>query len=680
MAGLRVGGAESGAMTIHDEPNIGVLVDQGEDGSDDLMVAVQLANDNSWRSDDIEMPDATNPIPQVDGSLSSAEVDVPLAPHALQASTGIMLPGEEHSPEYSPLSDFSMASDDELTESEQERATTPQSEHDIDNLDKYAFNFNCGAYNHRVPQRFATGITLNVARVNYHTILAQYRQNLDAAGKTEVVPPLIPLHNESTLSSLGTECVWVGMLPSQAIGPSNSCAQPSADVDTNGKVNLDETPKKSFARKKGVVGSIKSLSEQDLMIAPFDANALRVVAKKSNEAIKHLYLYALVDPDSSSKLCQGYKVAMGDVYFFREFRDDSAMSFKLRRSATMELIKTMIFPALASPIASNFSGQVQDHTDTAMDLSTFQVDASETENEVDFVRRGRSSSPSPMPRDNVIPGNQVTPTKSARKAKKPVDSITLAMMKCISKAGGPRSSCSENEADGSEDLTGSIDDTNATLNQSVVIYEKDGIYDAMDTDDGVDNKTPVVTADGKINLDQQGRANHPIATGDSDRESYRNGLIEKFSHHQSGKAVSFQDSGGQLLDKRSEPLQPGVATSSIEESVYGHVNSTALKNKGRQEKIVKIAEKVKKVVNRLAADEDLAGLDQALVVLQSLEKGIRPPETSVLGLCLNVPPEECAGSRIDIGKLLVRPTCKLFLVRHIIGKSYKVPRLTSFLF
>lgn len=311
--------------------------DSVQQGNDELVSAAQLFKDDSWRSGDIEMDDATDNMGN---------------------------DGTDFSEPSSPLTNLDSDNDNDESEAG-ERATTPQSEVGIDTLDKYAFNFKRVAYNHGVPQDLTRGSRLNVAKVTSQITLAQYRQKLQETGE-EKCPPLIPTQyeREDTFYWGSSCCIWVGMLPSQASHRQGSVlpAQSSADTGAHGNNILDDTKKKPTKKKARTYASVRDLAEDNITVVPCDAKALRVVAKKSNKATKNWCLYALVT-DGSPRLCQGYKVSMDDVYFFKEFRDDLAKSFMSRKHATHELIRMKIFPTFPSPAPTDPSVGSQADTD-----------------------------------------------------------------------------------------------------------------------------------------------------------------------------------------------------------------------------------------------------------------------------------------------------------------------------
>lgn len=524
MARVHFSPALAPEMPIQDKPDHESIRAEAsvQQFSDELVLAAQLANDNSWRSDDIEMADAT--------ANDGTDISEPL----------------------SPLTELN--SDDDIGESEsepEERAMTPQSEVGIDKLDKYAFNFKRGAYNHRVPQHLTTGSRLNVAKVTSQPTLAQYRQKLHETGEEEKCPPLIPMQVERAEIYWGPlDCIWVGMLPSQASHRQGSVLpiQSSADIGAYGNNVLSDTKKKPTKKKAPTYASVRDLAENDITVVPFDAKALRVVAKKSNKATKTWCLYALVVDSSRIGLCQGYKVSMDDVYFFKGFRDDLAKSFMPRKQATQELIRMKIFPTLPSPAPTGPSVGGQVDIDAVVTAPT---------------SLGRSGATVKI-EDNYI---------------------ATAMLKCISEAGAS---------------------LNSGLEQSHVKDQGGlpGPIDGISTMDPID----VDTESDRGKSDHAMAATEPIVDDPAVLESHKG------------------DDDGQSIEE-GNGLEPEELTKEI-----------------------------MKIMNRFAATQDLTSLDQALIMLKSLEDGRQPSRSSVLGLYLNVPVEGDTKSRIDMEKLLVSLT------------------------
>lgn len=613
--------------------------DAVQDNNDEYMVAEQLANDNSWRSGDIEMADVTDAVPDTGSSLFSSGLTSRKS-HQLVEDPAPESPSGSRSMTSPPLSEFDTEPGDDIGDSRsqrEERATTPQSENGIEILDKYAFNFNRGAYNHRVPQRFTGGMNLKVARLYPHSItLAQHRQKLDETGEREVCPSLIPVPNEiGPRSQSDVECVWVGMLPSQTSTQHSGAkiAQLPVDAAFQEADISDNIPKKPVRKKAPVSGSILHLTEDDMTVAPFDPNALRVVAKKSNKATKNWYLYALVNPSPRTELCEGYKIGMDDVYFFKQFRDDQAKTFMPRKHATQEQIKAKIFSPLSIPTFSG-SPRLLDNTSTVPNTAATQAKTGETNGGLGLVHQAR-------PWD---------------------DPITSAMMQYISQTGGPKNSSLEDNMERCEDKD--LDGTGVDLESS------SGLAFATGEQDGHDDQiypSPMTAAT------------------EAARGSYQNEMIEelkdehvKFSKlKQRIKFIMFQDTESQHLDKYGAPIQFDDAGSAVVHDGDGDYHLPRGRNMMKE--AARLTEQITEVINRLAAREDVAGLDQALTVLKSLEHGRRSSGASVLGLYLNVPAEGDTESRIDVKELWVSQTLVTIHCQNI-SVSCRCSKLTTFLY
>lgn len=685
------------------EPDTRIVGTQAsvDDGNEEHMVAAQLANDNSWRSGDIDMVDATDMVSETGSSLSSSslssgELDRLIETHAPEILSGSLELNEAPSPGDSSIDPYGETSDDD--DEPEQRAATPQSESGIDMLDKFAFNFNRDAYNHRVPRHLTTGITLNVGMIHAQTSLAQHRQKLDETGEKEVCPSLAPLKNEMGPPSWSSvQCVWVGMLPSQASSQRSSAtsAPSSAGADSHGKDSSANTAKKSRKKKTQLNASIMDLGENSMTVVPFDRNALRVVGKKSNKVTKTWSLYALVNPSPRSKLCQGYRISMDDVYFFKDVRDDLAKTNRLRKQATQRQIRSKIFPTFPSPDTLDSPGScAHNNTDSTITEALIQP-------KVDKVTEGlglscqapsfNPSTPQDIESDKHIVGLSTTyqPLDGLKKtyssaynttiktAKMSGDPITSAMMVRIYEAQGLLDNCSEDGMEGKEKLTVPTKGVSLILAEADMEYRESSDYDNMDLDVEAGNDPTLVTGGQGSNDDYQGYSEHSSAADDSSWDCYRKNLVDMFNDHsanphlksraQDGKAlipensksVLFQDSDGQILDKYGERLQAGLSGSAIAEDHYRDDNGDVSNKTNVVEEASKLSIKIMKVVNRLTTNADIAGLGQALTVLKSLEHGIRPSAFSVLGLYLNIPPEGDSRLCIDVEDLLVRTTLVL---------------------
>lgn len=245
--------------------------------------------------------------------------------------------------------------DIEMVDILEESPAPSDSEEGIDMLDKYAFNFDRDAYNHHVPLRFTNGSTLYVGRLHPQTTnLAQHYEDAEAKDEADACPPLIP-HELEVMSKdrKAIQCVWVGMLPGDEKRSKSApvTIQPQAQPTVD-EAQVDGSAKRK-ASKKGKKGTrIIDLIPGEMNIISYDPNALRVVAKKSKKITQKWYLYALINPDPVTKLCQGWRVGSDEVFYFKAFRGDEAKSYQPRKRITQEKVAMVIFPSEPKPSAA----------------------------------------------------------------------------------------------------------------------------------------------------------------------------------------------------------------------------------------------------------------------------------------------------------------------------------------
>lgn len=662
MAYLHRGPAFGPDRTPENEPDTGIVgaqdaaQDAAQDNDDENTGEEQLANNNSWWSSDTVMADATDAVADTGSSLLDSSLTYHELPQLTESPAPENLP-RGRSIASSPLSELGTEWDSDIGNGQsqvEERATTPQSEGGIITLDNYAFNFNCDAYNHRVPRHFTTGITLNVERLHPHRItLAQHCQKLDKTGERIVCPPLIPVQNEiSPQYESSVKCIWVGMLPSQTSSQDSdaTAVRIAVDSDCLETDTLDGTWKKSTGKKAAFRGSILNLTEDNMRAVPFDSDALRVVAKKSTTATEYWYLYAVIKPSPLTNLCQGYKVSMGDVYFFKEFRDDQATSFMHRKYATKERIRARKFSPLPLSVFAGPAG-LPDSTSTINTTPRSSRKNDEVNDDLETVHQARSSSLSPRDTDTdkSVPTSSVTLLSPQSLAK------TTPRLTTISKADNNTRHCITSATRQYIDQgTGPSD---AEFEDHMECCQ-DEDHEGMDLDlESSSDLESMITEQG--GHDEQ-RCPSPIfAVKDAARNKYRNKTIKKFQDNQDqvsklqkkNKSVAFQDTKVQYLDKPGARIKPGNTDSAVVHDGDGHRRSP--KGENSPNEAAKLSKQITKAVSRLAAEQDIARLDHALTIVKSLEQARRPCRASVLGLYLNVPAEGDVNSRIDIAELWV---------------------------
>ncbi|ROV99637.1 hypothetical protein VSDG_03075 [Cytospora chrysosperma] len=222
-----------------------------------------------------------------------------------------------------------------------------------DILDKYAFDLDGKAYDHQVPQPLTNTTFLYVGRLHPQNVtLTEHCQEAEANDEIDICPSLIPHENELDPGTKtwdgrkAIECVWVGMLPGwKTQKPISVIDQPEqTETDPVDEAQVDGSAEKKGGPKKAKKAlRIIDLAPKNMNSIPYDPTALRVVAKRSARVTKNWFLYALLNPDPSTKLCQGWRVRIDEVFFFKAFRGDEVTGYLLRKQATQDKIRKIIF-------------------------------------------------------------------------------------------------------------------------------------------------------------------------------------------------------------------------------------------------------------------------------------------------------------------------------------------------
>lgn len=483
----------------------------------------------------------------------------------------------------------------ETYEVREKRASPSQSHNGVSSLDKYAFNFDRDAYNHQVPRRLTVGIALNVGKLDGKTSLAQHYEEAATKGQANVCPPLLPLSQEIPKpSSKNSVCIWVGMLPSTGQMTQDNPILLQAPIESGGEGN-SRTPAKKRARGST---SIVDLSEEEMNIVPFDPNALRVVAKKSDKITKAWVLYALISPNTSDKICQGFRVEFEKVYFFKAFRDDEAKGFQSRKLAMKEKIKAKIFPALSPPDVGQFPATAP------------TVKYQQAVNAASSVHKHCPSRQMKRSARHALPDR---PAKRLLAIEHHSDTLgALVNQKLTTNSATTRvyalanGKLNDNGSRSKSVLRADHSPTHALDNEELM---EDLDFDTMDLDEASSKKT--TKGKGQV------------------------------------KSVMFWDEGGQTLDNsrvvRPSSLQrDGVVADDDEKDSPWLVN---------QQKAANLAKDITKMANKLADQTDIAALRQGLTMLSCLQHRQGPTKASALGLYLNVPTNEDLDPKICLHKL-----------------------------
>lgn len=668
--------------------NLGSPIEPG--GGDDHAQR-QSTNTDSQHSSDTEMHDVVDVV-RNSGSPQRDELEIGLSSEEISSLS-------ESDNESSIHSDQEMI---DISGKPDEYTGPPQPDLGIPMLDRYAFNFNCVAYDCRVPREFTIGITLNVSRINTPTVsLAQHRTDAEETGEMDTCPPLLPLKEETNAQSTKPiECVWVGMLPSQTVANQGSSSLIPSFPVVDGLENkvVRETSRKS-PKKKVKNASIMDLTEDNMSIIPFDPNALRVVAKKSGKCTKSWYVYALVNPNPYTRLCEGYKVGLDDVYFFRAFRSDDAKTFMPRKHATQDKIKAMIFPSLPAPagafslpgpstrVGINAGADEQTRLppsvkNNAMEnlQSPYKPNSLHTYPGQAAGRDKLADDPITIAQSDKHSTKQITQASASQRAnttksqEKGYNHVEAAMMKEIIKAGGLIDLDDQTTTGCSEGLVSNIggDSSPTDTNKELRDVEAMELSDA-DSSSKSHESTPASNSDqGNAVEEDREYPEHAVAADDPDWDIYRNDLISQFHDHEisdtemngagaskapksKGKAVHFQCENGQVVDNHGKVATADNTDSSSSHGYDGDDEDDIESDSVVRRQAADLAKKMTQMANHLAADMDISTLRQGLAMLTCLKTRKRAAQTSALGLYLNVPTDEDVNQDINMDELFVSP-------------------------
>ncbi|KAJ4397715.1 hypothetical protein N0V93_001950 [Gnomoniopsis smithogilvyi] len=523
----------------------------------------------------------------------------PKSLHALSQSARLLagLKDEGHQKEYektpTPYPSLASATSDSEKEdendSEQDKlrggsrgcATTPQSGN-TNISQKYAFNFAGEAYNHNVPYELTNGITIHVGSLApMTTTLKQRREEVH----NDAVPPLIPRTNEFQKGPKTVECVWIGMLPSAA-----TLLRIPSQVSQSGEDASGEGSSKKPARKRvRKTKSVFNMREDEIQPIKFDQNALRVVAKTSGKVTKDTHIYALLHPSHADGL-QGFKVGFDDVYYFSKFRDDKTKSFLPRKQATIARIRASTFsnPALAA---------LQSPRSAAGESSNKALNTIAAESPVSSLSTMATPTPPPL--------NPASQTPEA-----PTDEVALSIL------SSSRTTPQHKE----KEKAGSI-----SLNKRKA---QDPAVDSLMNQKGEARKK--ARAGGGYVSPCDSEICETVEYHSQDAPAHRAEYNEKSPMEPT--TVSLRGPRGQIMGKNSKVAQ----------STNTNRNGDKGGDEDQNPRISKmesdiLAKKIKEMANKLAAKEDVAGLQQVLAMLRCIQNRSGPPKTSALGVYLNVP-------------------------------------------
>lgn len=273
-------------------------------------------------------------------------IQVPLKADSLKVATKNKEPQGMISSEADPESDVEMI---DLVEG----VCPPPKAKEEDMFDKYAFDLEGKAYDHHIPQPLTNTTFLYIGRLHPQTAnLMEHCQEAEAKDEIDICPPLTPHKNELNPETKtwdgrkAIECVWVGMLPGWKIQKKTASVvaqHQQMEASPVDEAQVDGSAEKKVPKKAKPALRIVDLTPENMSSIPYDPTALRVVAKRSTKVTKNWFLYALLNPDPATKLCQGWRVKIDEVFYFKAFRGDEDTGYLLRKQATQEKIRALIF-------------------------------------------------------------------------------------------------------------------------------------------------------------------------------------------------------------------------------------------------------------------------------------------------------------------------------------------------
>lgn len=589
---------------------------------------------------------------------------------------------------YLSLDSKTSGSDDEEEEDsdQDEVQQVVTSEDELDKMDKYAFNFAREAYDHHVPQQLTNGITFHVnSLAPLTTTLKQRRDEVN----NDVAPTLLPQPNELQKGSKTVECVWVGMLPSPpaVLQIQSRLDQPNEEAGTEG--DSKKSPRKRSLKKTLTVSGIR---DDEIKVIAFDQEALRVVAKKSDKITKDIHIYALVQPYYTSKL-QGFKVGFDDVFYFQEFRDDNAVSIMRRKQATIAKIKASVFRGVAHAVSQSpaptaeLSMKQPLHALAALSLlSSLTSMASPTPPPGNLytpkthvtrpsrkMSKGetiyRASSLSQLTSNKEATAEERTESRK-RKAQDPLFDVLLNQReeaRKTARADGYYVPGSDSEIQ--ESVEGDDQKSLAHHSQDCDI-SMGSVSDYSDDADELVGHGSSTSHDVRLDMscqnddDDEGFPEHAVRRHDPSFLNHTNDLIDNVAFEKStaGKApqkVFSRLQSGQVIEMHGKAVSTANTDSDEHDSDYEGQSSRV-----HSRKSAGLANKIKSIAHKLATDQDVVGLQQALTMIDCIRHRHGPPKTSALGLHFNVsnsdviPIDDCAEQLRQLRVSIDDPTLK----------------------
>ncbi|KAG6368341.1 hypothetical protein INS49_002546 [Diaporthe citri] len=511
-----------------------------------------------------------------------------------------------------------------------ESRISAESEDDLDRADKYAFSYGGQAYDHRVPQHLTGGTILFANKVTQGITILQHLESAEG----NVCPKLIPHDQEMRKTFKAVECIWVGMLPkpqSSHEHAASTSAQPESRADAASPAAQDggddaaepqldgtsKAPKKVQKRVKKCQPII-DLEDDQLEIVPHAPNALRVVAKKQTKTLKTWHLYALTTSENNSKLCQGWKVQSDEVFFFKAFRDDTAPGAMKRKQASDVKIKAVIFPPHATPALVPQSPPPDER-------SASHVSAPAT----------------------PTPGGLPSPKPSGGKGKagRTMRDVTA---KATSKAGDVLGQ----DGDDAGSPVGSVeDDSGPEADNQLTAGQGPKEVSTARLETTQPERNGAVYDDG----DEDAYPEHAVSATSDSYKNFLDEMVREFSGIESivakrgekRKRVAFETGCDEVANTRRKTGD--LSRSNVD--ARGSLEREGSASFVVQQHTGHLVRKLTSMIDKMAANQDVAGLRQCVTMVESIEKRGCPGPTSALAPYLNITSKKDATPRACCGKL-----------------------------
>lgn len=495
-----------------------------------------------------------------------------------------------------------------------ESCGSSESEEHLDRLDRYAFSCTGQGYDHQVPQHLTSGITLFAKKLTQGTPIVAHLNMAERNNKGNMLPSLVPHELEMKRTPKAVECIWVGMLPNPRSShkhAASASAQPEPQVDA-AEAQSDDTPKASNkAQKKAKkIQAVVDLEYDQLIVTPHNPNALRVVAKKLNKAFKIWHLYALATSGDNSELCEGWKVNFEEVFFFKAFRDDTAAGLKKRRTATELKIRAVILPADDGPAEGSQSS-------TPVKRSTSCVSAT------------AAPTPSGLPR----------PGPSDRKGK-----AVQVVCDTVEKEASIEDKLDQ-DGDDSGGAAGSVEDGNGPD-----AYQHEAVADPGNLDvthSTTEQSKP--TGTNYENGEDNAYPEHAVSPTSTTYQDFLDDMLREFcvKPGEKRKRVAFDPSCDEAASTRRKTCDSSGSSADAQDGSEGDGSASFVVQRHTGHLVTKL----KCMIEKLAAKQDVAGLRQCISMVESIEKRGAPGPESALAPYLNVTSKKDASRRACDGKL-----------------------------